>query len=323
MYCLYKKLYSANQDVLFYPMQCRAAEFMLHYSQLIPDELQRQEHLHIATEDFKDSIQAHRDFQSLASREQFFIFVCAVYKLGVTYQAMGTQGSIKQVQRMYKISMALYEHYCSFTGTILLDKEITKVISYCRSILQLKPFCDEELSNTEGLLEAHGERKSSAVATSDTKGEQATQVLGSSSWEMPNTDHPGVQASVDTTNQEFAFASHEAVLKVRHEGHSVTDKLKETWERMATKTDTSDIVSAVIHSNQVNSGNNASDLGFTVDRCCDTKDKTSYVTMETVDRSIVTQNLENETVPLPSERFQGLKLDSGQRVQGNVLIVRT
>jgi len=64
-------------------------------------------------------------------------------------------------------------------------------------------------------------------------------------------------------------------------------------------------------------------LGFTVDRCCDTKDKTSYVTMETVDRSIVTQNLENETVPLPSERFQGLKLDSGQRVQGNELIVRT
>ena len=308
---------------MFYSMQCRAAEFMLHYSQLIPDELQRQEHLHIASEDFKDSIQSHTDFQSLTSREQFFIFVCAVYKLGVTYQAMGTQGSIQQAQRIHKISMALYEHYCSFTGTILLDKEITKVISYCRSILQLKPFCDEELSNTEGLIEAHGEIKSSAVATSDTKGEQSTQVLGLSSWKMPNTAHPRVQATVDNANEEFVFASHEAVLKVRHKGHSVTDKLKETWERMATKTDTSDIISALIHSNQVNSEKNTSDLGFTVDRCCDTKDKRSYVTMETVDRSIVTQNLENETVPLLSERFQGLKLDSGQRVQGNELTGRT
>ena len=160
------------------------------------------------------------------------------------------------------------------------------------------------------------------MATSDTNGEQSTQVLGSSSWEMSNTDHPGVQASVDTTNEEFVFASHEAVLKVRDEGHSVTDKLKETWDRMATKSDTSDIVSAVIHSNQVNSGTNASDLGFTVDRCCDTKDKRSNVTMETVDRSIVTQNLENETAPLPSERFQGLKLDPVQRVQGNELTVQ-
>lgn len=304
-------------------MQCRAAEFMLHYSQLIPDELQRQEHLHIATEDFKDSIQAHTDLQSLTSREEFFVFVCAVHKLGVTYQAMASQGSIQQAQLLDNISLALYEHYCSFTGAILLDKEITKVISYCLSILQLKPFCDaEELSNTEWLIEAHDERRSSAKTTSDTKGEQITQVLGSSTWETSNIDHPGVQASVDTTNEEFVFASHEAVLKVRHEGHSVTDKLKETWERMASKSDTSDIVSAVIHSNQVNSGKNASGLGFTVDRCCDTKDKRSYVTMETVDRSIVTQNLESETVHLPSERFQGLKLDSGQRVQGIELAVQ-
>ena len=304
---------------MFYSLQCRAAEFMLHYSQLIPDELQRQEHLHIATEDFKDSIQAHTDFQSLTSREEFFIFVCAVYKLGVTYQAMAKQGSIQQVQCINEISMALYEHYCSFTGTILLDKEITKVISYCLSILQLKPFYDEELSNSQGLIEAHGERRSSAVATSDTEGEQSTQVLGSSSREMSNTDHPGVQASVDTTNEDFVFASHEAVLTVCHERHSVTEKLKETWERMASKSDTSNFVSAVIDSNQVNSGKNASDLGFTVDRCCDTKDERSNVTMETVDRSIVTQNLENETVHLPSERFQALKLDSGQRVQGNEL----
>lgn len=303
-------------------MQCRAAEFMLHYSQLIPDELQRQEHLHIATEDFKDSIQAHTDLQSLTSREEFFVFVCAVHKLGVTYQAMASQGSIQQAQLLDNISLALYEHYCSFTGAILLDKEITKVISYCLSILQLKPFCDEELSNTEWLIEARGERRSSAKTTSDTKGEQITQVLGSSSLETSNIDHPGVQASVNTTNEEFVFASHEAVLKVRHEGHSVTDKLKETWERMASKSDTSDIVSRVIHSNQVNSGKNASGLGFTVDRCCDTKDKRSYVTMETVDRSIVTQNLESETVHLPSERFQGLKLDSGQRVQGNELAVQ-
>ena len=69
-------------------MQCCAAQYMLRYSQLIGDELQKLECLHIAAEDFKESIQAHTDLQSLTSREEFFIFVCAVYKLAITYKEM-------------------------------------------------------------------------------------------------------------------------------------------------------------------------------------------------------------------------------------------
>ena len=161
------------------------------------------------------------------------------------------------------LSMALYEHYWLCTGTILLDKEIVKVISDCLGISQLKPFCDK------------------------------------------------------------------AGLKEGHRVHSVTDKLKETWERMASKSDTSDIVSAVIHSSQVNSGKNASDLGFTVDRCCDndvimeTVDRSRTVAMRTVDRSVVTQNLEKDAVHLPCVGFQELNQghsDSG--LHGNELTVQ-
>lgn len=312
---------------LFYSLQCRAAEFMLHYSQLIPDELQKKAHLHIAAEDFKDSIQAHEDLQSLTSREEFFVFVCAVYKLGVSYQAMATQGSLQQAQRIDRISMLLYEHYCSFTETILLDNEITKVITHCLNILHLSPFSDEDFSNTEGLIETQGNKGSS--------GTKDTQALSSFSSEISNADNPGKQASLDGTKEELVFASHEDVLKVRNEGHSVTDKLKETWERVTTKSNSSDIVSAVIHSSCVNSEKNSGDVGLTVDRCCDTvKDSRSNVTMETVDRSFVTQSLEQETASLPAKRFlplgshtiqiqlQGLKLGSQQRVQGNELTIK-
>lgn len=324
-YCSYEAAKRSQYTPLFYARhKCRAAEFMLHYSQLIPDELQKKAHLHIAAEDFKDSIQAHADLQSLTSREEFFVFVCAVYKLGVSYQAMATQGSLQQAQRIEKISMLLYEHYCSFTETILLDNEITKVITHCLNILHLSPFSDEDFSNTEGLTGTQGDKGSS--------GTKDTQALSSFSSEISNADNPGIQASLDGPKEELVFASHEDVLKVRNEGHSVTDKLKETWERVTTKSNSSDIVSAVIHSSCVNSEKNSGDMGLTVDRCCDTvKDSRSNVTMETVDRSFVTQSLEQETASLPAKRFlppgshtiqiqlQGLKLGSRQRVQGAVV----
>ena len=115
---------------------------MLRHALQTPSEPHRQKRLRIAAEDFMDSIQAHTDFQSLTSREEFYIFVCAVCKLGVTYEAMATRESIQQALLLHNKSEALYEHYCSFTGSIILDKGITKVISDCLSILQPKPFCN-------------------------------------------------------------------------------------------------------------------------------------------------------------------------------------
>ena len=324
---------------------------MLHYSRLISNEAQRQEHLRIAIEDFKDSIQAHKEVQSLTSREQFFVFVCAVYKLSIAYQEMAEQGYIQQGKYIGKISMLLYEHYCSFTGVILLDEEITKLITHCLNILQLNQFCDEGPSNTEGLTEVVDDRRPSnslgVVSSGTDKDLPHTERLtvlhdGSSlvmdvkttcsSWEMSIAERPvnGVQTSVDDVNEEFAFANHEVVLRVRSEGQSVTDKLKETRERMTS--DSTEVLSALITSSSLYVSSdesqrekNRSDSGLTVDRYCGTA-----VTMETVDRSVVTQNLEQETVPLLCDRFlppkaatiqlqlHSFNLDSSQRVQGSV-----
>ena len=316
---------------MFYSIQCRAAEFMLHYAQLIPDETQRQEHLRTAIEDFKDSIQAHKELQSLTSREEFYVFACAVYKLAIACQATSTQHSIQQAQHIGSISTLLYQHYCSFPGMILLDEEITKLITHCLSFLQLNSFCDEELSHTEGLVEDIGDQGPGAVVSSGTKGEVDVKVPNSSSWQMPKTRCPGFQVNIDTANKEFTFANHEAILKVRHEEHSVTDKLMETWEHLTIESDCSDVLSAVISSVPVYSRKSANDSDLTVDWDSNTRDSRSSVTMETVDRSVVTQDLEQETIPLPYGRFvppqtdtietqlQGnLKLDSSQRVQGNL-----
>ena len=328
---------------------------MLHYSRLISNEAQRQEHLRIAIEDFKDSIQAHKEVKSLTSREQFFVFVCAVYKLSIAYQEMAEQGCIQQGKYIGKISMLLYEHYCSFTGVILLDEEITRLITHCLNILQLNQFCGEGPSSTEGLTEVVDDRRPSnslgVVSSGTDKDLPHTERLavlhdGSSlvmekldvkttcsSWEMSIADCPvnGEQASVDDVNEEFAFViNHEVVLRVRSEGQSVTDKLKETRERMTS--DSTEVLSALITSSSLSVSSdesqrekNRSDSGLTVDRFCGTA-----VTMETVDRSVVTQNLEQETVPLLCDRFlppkaatiqpqlHSFNLDSSQRVQGSV-----
>lgn len=312
---------------------------MLRYSQLNPSGAQRQEHLNISIEDFKDSIQAHKDLQSLTSREEFYVFVCAVYKLGLAYQELSSEGSNRQGQDIVKMSMLMYEHYCSFTGIILLDDNITTLIAHCLSFLKLNQFSVEVLG-------------SSSLPVEFNACEETDKLTFLHSGEISRMDCPGnvVQRSFNAENEEFTFANHKAVLKERNEGHVVTDSLKETQVYKAA--DFSSIVSCSIpvYSGRMPQEKNASesDNNLTIDRDCDTKEVNSterglfpasintsalvdrcVVTMETVDPSIVTQQLEQETVCLPCERFvphemstvqshlQNMKLDSRQRVQGN------
>lgn len=291
---------------------------MLRYSRLILDKVQRQAHLNISIEDFKDSIQAHMDLQSLKSREEFFVFTCAVYKLGLAYQEMSTQDSIGRAQHLDRISKLLYEHYCSFPGVILLDQKITSLIAHCLDFLKLSHFIDGNVNQTEGLPFVREQVKSSCFLMNSVK-PNATSEGGETKkpWKIPETDCP-VSSVIDGVNIDFA--SHEDVLKKRSMGRSVTDKLSETREHM-----TADIVSA--YSGKPQPEKNASENGMTVDRECDTKDSNSVV-METVDRSVITQDLELGTVPLlfdgflPSKvldiqlQLQVLQLDSSQRVQG-------
>ena len=295
---------------------------MLRYSQLIPDKVQRQAHLNISIEDFKDSIQAHMDLQSLKSREEFFVFTCAVYKLGLAYQEMSTQDSIGRAQHLDRISKLLYEHYCSFPGVILLDQKITSLIAHCLEFLKLSHFIDGNVNETEGLPFVREQVKSSCFLMNSVKPNATSEGAETKKpWKIPETDCPvsSVIDGVNIDNEEFSFASHEDVLKRRSMGRSVTDKLSETREHM-----TADIMSAYSGKQPEK---NASENGITVDRECDTKDSKSVV-METVDRSVITQDLEQGTVPLPFDGFlpskvldiqlqlQVLQLDSSQRVQG-------
>ena len=300
---------------MLYLFQCRAAEFMLFYAQLIPDAVQQKEFLKIAAKDFKDSIQAHKELKSLSSREEFYVFVCAVYKLGLTYQFTGTQDSFQKAGYINEMSRLLYEHYCSFTGTILLDKEITDLISRCLSYLQLKQFCDEEdhharktLINTSGNLDK-----------SDTKGEGGTKTPYSSPLET--SDLPGMQ-----TSEAFNLPDYEYILKVRLGGYPVSDKLKETWQQ----TEWQDFASEVLNRILVRLDKNSTDAdALTVDRNSDTKNCVSGSVSGTVNRSIATQDLKQDTASLPNERFltsevaaiqsqfHGLNVGSSpQRVQG-------
>jgi len=311
-----------KRSFFFLLFKGQAAEFMLRYSQLIPDKVERQAHLNISIEDFKDSIQAHVDLQSFKSRQEFFVFTCAVYKLGLAYQEMSTQDSIGRAQHLDRISKLLYEHYCSFPGVILLDQKITSLIAHCLDYMKLSQFIDGNVNRTEGLPFVREQVKSScSLMKSDKPNATSEEQETTQPWKIPETDCPvnSVIDGVNTDNEEFSFVSHEDVLKKRSMGRSVTDKLSETREHM-----TADMSA---YSGKPQPEKNASENEITVDRECDTKDSKSAL-METVDRSVITQDLEQETVPLlfdgflPSKvldiqpQLQALQLDSSQRVQG-------
>ena len=287
---------------------------MLSYSDLIPDAVQKRGFLKIAAKAFRDSIEAHKELKSLSSREEFYVLVCAVYKLGITYQCTGTQGSIKKAGDIKEMSRVLYEHYCSFTGTIPLDEGITDVISCCLRYLHLKQFCDEEdhharktLINTSGNLDK-----------SDTKVEGGTKTPNSSPLET--SDLLGMQPS------EALGSDYENIFKVHLGGYTVTDKLKEMWQH----TEWHDFASEVLNRTLVGLDRNSTDVdALTVDRNSDTKNCVSGSVSGTVNRSIATQDLKQDTASLPNEsfltpevatiqsQFHGLNVGSSpRRVQG-------
>lgn len=299
---------------------------MLRYSQVIPYGAQRLEHLNSSIEDFKDSIQAHNDLQSLTSREEFYVFVCAVYKVGLAYEQLSSEaGSIGQGKEIVQMSMLMYEHYCSFSGIILLDDSITKLISHCLSYLGLSQLCvdvrdDSSLARSLPVDKNHREDTGKSVLLH--------------SWALPQ-----MGGSVGVVERGIKSDNHETLLKERKEGMIVTDNLKETKQH---KPADGIFVYPGITPPEIKP-RNCTDLS--VDRDCETRECSStkddlkpatnasvdrcVVTVDTVDPSVIVQQLEQETVDLCSDRFlsqtrsdvqsrlQNMKLDSSHKVQGN------
>ena len=226
-----------------------------------------------AEEDFKESIQAHKELKSLSSREEFNVFVRAVHKLGIIYRLTGR---IKKGSDLNAGSSLLLQHYCSFTGTIPLDKEITNLISSCLGVLQLKQFYDEEdhhvgktLINTGGNLDK-----------SDTKGKGGTKTPYSSPLET--SDLLGMQPS-----NIFCLADHENISKLHLGGYTASVRLKKVPNRILVPLD-----------------NNSTDVdALTVYQNSDTRNCASGSVSSTVIRCNVTQDLKQDTASLPNERF--------------------
>ena len=246
----------------------------MFYSEVIHDAAKKKEHLEIAEKDFKDSIQAHKELKSLSSREEFNVFVRAVHKLGITYRLTGR---IKEASDLNAASRLLFQHYCTCTGTIPLDKEITNVISFCLRVLHLKQFCDEEdyharkpLINTGGSLDK-----------SNTKGKGGTKTPYSSPLET--SDLLGIQPS-----NVFCLADHENISKLHLGGYTASVKLKKVPNRIPVPS----------------LDNNSTDMdALTVYQNSDTRNCVSGSVSGTVIRCNVTQDLKQDTASLPNERF--------------------
>nr|XP_058972304.1 alpha-protein kinase 1-like isoform X3 [Pocillopora verrucosa] len=153
-YCSCEAARRSQYTPLFYARhKCQAGERLLHYSKVIPCGATRKNCLIVSIQDFKDSIQAHKDLQSLKSREEFFVFVCAVYKLGLAYEELSSEtGCTEQGKEILRMSMSMYEHYCHFSGMIILDDVIATLIAHCLGFLGLPQWCVDPQDDSKKAL---------------------------------------------------------------------------------------------------------------------------------------------------------------------------
>ena len=317
-------------------------------------------HLKTCIQDFKESIQAHKDMQSLTSREEFYVFVCAVYKAGLAFQDSASTDNMQRGKHIEEISMLIYDHYCSFTGVIVLDDGIRKLIGDCLDYLGLQRFTDDIVSVESHDQGSIGDQDKPAASNKGNDLNGVNHLKNKSSFEAEN-EHLCVKTKgccsdeareeiINRSRQETVdvLVDHEAVLKVREEAYSVTENLKETLEYKEADF-TSMVSSALTRSSLLSADppartrtkqdNNlfgeAADCDLTVDRDCVTKEtqdtdqlfrerymqspptvSRTATTLEAANSGIVSQGLEQDTVPLPSGQLQYLKLDDSHRVHG-------
>ena len=123
-----------------------AGAILLDYAKQLKDETQRQMALQAAIQDLKTSIQSHLTISSLTSREEFFLFNCALFRVSLASRDYSSQRVNPVGETLLLISKILYEHYCLFGKVVLLDGRTTELISLALNKLGLEQFTVEEVS---------------------------------------------------------------------------------------------------------------------------------------------------------------------------------
>lgn len=277
---------------LFYARhKCRAGECLLHYSRVIPCGTTKQDCLKNSIQAFKDSIQAHKDLQSLTSREEFYVFVCAVYKLGLAYEELSSDtGCTDQGKEVLRMSMSMYEHYCHFSGMIILDGGITTLIAHCLGFLGLPQWCADSRDVNKKAL--------SLTVVENRREETSKSVFVHSRALTDSSVERGIRSD-----------HHETRLEMRSEGFVVTDSLTAEKPKHS-------------HSGLTNTGGRppaTNYIDLTVNRDCETRESSSTedspepvtdasgdsfeVKVDTADPCVIIQHLEQETVAISSDRL--------------------
>lgn len=202
------------------------------------------------------------------------MFVSAVYKVSQVCQE--SVESLATGNLIEAISTQLYEHYCSFTGVVMLDKHITNLIARCLDVLGLQQF-------------SVNDSVSSRVNPKHSNNGSSPPFLG-------NVKHSQVLGEVSAQVQSFVPSSSSDV-------HSKSSTKE--FRHVASEDSGSNNVETPGNTSTVNRLDVTQDLqetqnhleSYSVDRVAVTRS-----VQETVDSNSVTQSLQQEPVALPSER---------------------
>lgn len=214
------------------------------------------------------------------------------------------------------MSMSMYEHYCHFSGMIILDGGITTLIAHCLGFLGLPQWCaDSRDVNKEAL---------SLTVVENRREETSKSVFVHSRALTDSSVERGIRSD-----------HHETRLEMRSEGFVVTDSLTAEKPKHS-------------HSGLTNTGGRppaTNYIDLTVNRDCETRESSSTedspepvtdasgdsfeVKVDTADPCVIIQHLEQETVAISSDRLlsqtisdlqshlRNVKVDPSHKVQGN------
>ena len=94
---------------------------LFEYSQIVEDDPE-QKYLTDALNELKESLAAHKTYDSLKSREQYYEFISALYKASCVLEFVndGEHGMTK-FWNLKSIAMSLFHHYCLNQTSIVHD----------------------------------------------------------------------------------------------------------------------------------------------------------------------------------------------------------
>jgi hypothetical protein len=114
---------------------------LLEYSKITTDD-PKSEHLTNALKELKESLAAHKTFDSLNSREQYYEFISALYKASCVGELIGGSTKQERLIDLKLISMVLFYHYCRNQISIVHDDNTKTYINTAVSILELPSYIE-------------------------------------------------------------------------------------------------------------------------------------------------------------------------------------